>query len=99
MSWRSKKQSLVALSSAKEEDCGLARSAQKAIWTRQLTTDLGSALAEATTSFEDNQSRQVILSSNGMVKLSKNKIHTEKVAKSPSHMKASSIAQLNTKLS
>ena len=59
MSWRSKKQSLVTLSSAKEEDCGFSKFSSKAIWTRQLATDLGSALAEATTIFENNQSRQV----------------------------------------
>ena len=56
VSWRSKKQSSVALSTAEAEYVALASSAQEAMWIRQLTTELGSAPTEATTIFEDNQS-------------------------------------------
>jgi hypothetical protein len=56
VSWRSKKQSSVALSTAEAEYVALASSAQEAIWMRQLTTELGSAPTDATTIFEDNQS-------------------------------------------
>ena len=56
VSWRSKKQSSVALSTAEAEYVALASSAQEAVWMRQLTTELGSAPTDATTIFEDNQS-------------------------------------------
>lgn len=71
----------------------LASSAQKAIWTRQLTTDLGSALAEATTILKIiNQGKQSTVPWwcqtqshhrkgrrwNGETE--QNKIHTEKIA-------------------
>ena len=52
MSWRSKKQSSVALSTTKAEYIALASTAQEAVWLRQLTTELGSGSTEATTIFE-----------------------------------------------
>ena len=55
VSWRSKKQSSVALSTAEAEYIALASTAQEAVWLRQLTTELGSGSTEATTIFEDNQ--------------------------------------------
>ena len=55
VSWRSKKQSSVALSTAEAEYIALASTAQEAVWLRQLTTELGNGSAEATTIFEDNQ--------------------------------------------
>ena len=55
VSWRSKKQSSVVLSTAEAEYIALASTAQEAVWLRQLTTELGSGLTEATTIFEDNQ--------------------------------------------
>ena len=55
VSWRSKKQSSVALSTAEAEYIALASTAQEAVWLRQLTTELGSGSTEATTIYEDNQ--------------------------------------------
>ena len=56
ISWRSKKQSCVALSIAEAEYIALASAAQEAIWMRQLLTDLRNPLREPTRIFEDNQS-------------------------------------------
>ena len=55
VSWRSKKQSSVALSTAEAEYIALAITAQEAVWLRQLTNELGSGSTEATTINEDNQ--------------------------------------------
>ncbi len=56
VSWRSKKQTCVALSTAEAEYMALASAAQEAIWMRQLTTDLRNAPTGATVILEDNQS-------------------------------------------
>ena len=56
VSWRSKKQTCVALSTAEAEYMALASAAQEAIWLRQLTADLNSRQPGATIIFEDNQS-------------------------------------------
>ena len=56
VSWRSKKQTCVALSTAEAEYMALASAAQEAVWMRQLTTELGNGQKGATTIFEDNQS-------------------------------------------
>ena len=56
ISWRSKKQTCVALSTAEAEYMALASAAQGAMWLRQLTTDLKSEPTGATVIFEDNQS-------------------------------------------
>ena len=57
VSWRSKKQSCVALSTAEAEYMALASAAQEAIWMRQLITDLTSKeRVQSTVIFEDNQS-------------------------------------------
>ena len=56
MTWRSKKQSCVALSTAEAEYMALSSAAQEALWLRQLTAELRSPPATATTIFEDNQS-------------------------------------------
>ena len=55
-SWRSKKQSSIALSTAEAEYMALASAAQEAIWMRQLTTELRSKPVGATEIYEDNQS-------------------------------------------
>ena len=56
MSWRSKKQTSVALSSAEAEYMALASAGQEAVWMRLLTAQLcGSQQMEAVTVFEDNQ--------------------------------------------
>ena len=54
MSWRSKKQTCVALSTVEAEYMALASAAQEAIWLRQLTADLNSRQPGATIIFEDN---------------------------------------------
>ena len=56
VSWKSKKQTSVALSTAETEYMALASTAQEAMWMRQLTADLKSAPSKATTIYEDNQS-------------------------------------------
>jgi hypothetical protein len=56
VSWRSKKQTCVALSTAEAEYVALASAAQEAIWMSQLTAVLEDRPQEATTLFEDNQS-------------------------------------------
>lgn len=56
ISWRSKKQACVALSTAEAEYIALASAAQEAVWLRQLLTDLRSKPEEATKIYEDNQS-------------------------------------------
>ena len=56
VSWRSKKQSCVALSTAEAKYMALSSAAQEAAWMRQLTTDLRSSANGTTTIFEHNQS-------------------------------------------
>ena len=57
VSWRSKKQTCVALSTAEAEYVALASAAQEAMWLRQLTAEMGiDTPAKAVTIFEDNQS-------------------------------------------
>ena len=56
VSWRSKKQTCVALSTAEAEYVALASAAQEAIWMSQLTAVLEDCPQEAATIFEDNQS-------------------------------------------
>ena len=56
MSWKSKKQSCVALSTAEAEYVALASAAQEAVWVRELTAQLKDHSPEAITTYEDNQS-------------------------------------------
>ena len=56
ISWRSKKQTCVALSTAEAEYMALASAAQEAMWLRQLTIDLKNEPVSTTVIFEDNQS-------------------------------------------
>ena len=57
VSWRSKKQTCVALSTAEAEYIALASAAQEALWMRRLSTELSGGLpVGATTIFEDNLS-------------------------------------------
>ena len=56
VSWRSKKQTCVALSTAEAEYVALASAAQEATWIRQLTAVLENRPQETVTVFEDNQS-------------------------------------------
>ena len=58
VSWRSKKQSCVALSSAEAEYMALSSAAQEAVWIRQLTKDLKNGPMAPTVNHEDNQSWQ-----------------------------------------
>lgn len=56
VSWRSKKQTTVALSTAEADYVALAGATQEAVWMRQLTADLnGEPATEPTVVFEDNQ--------------------------------------------
>ncbi|CAB4042840.1 Hypothetical predicted protein [Paramuricea clavata] len=56
VSWRSKKQTCVALSTAEAEYVALSAAAQEALWMRQLLTDLNVNIDEPMTIYEDNQS-------------------------------------------
>ena len=56
VTWKSKKQSCVALSTAEAEYIALSSAAQESVWLRQLTSDLGSPPKAQMTLFEDNQS-------------------------------------------
>ena len=56
ISWRSKKQACVALSTAEAKYIALASTAQEAVWVRQLLTDLRSYPEKATRIYEENQS-------------------------------------------
>lgn len=56
ISWKSRKQPSVALSTAEAEYMALAGAAQEALWLKQLTSELGSTTTEPFTIYEDNQS-------------------------------------------
>ena len=56
ISWGSKKQTSVALSSTEAEYIAAAHAAKEAIWLRRLLTELGENLEFSTTLFVDNQS-------------------------------------------
>ena len=57
ISWRSSKQTCVAISTAEAEYIALSATVQEALWLQQLTSDLfGPKIQECTTILEDNQS-------------------------------------------
>ena len=56
ISWRSKKQSCVARSTAEAEYVALASAAQEAVWIRELLSQLDGTFEGATTIFDDSQS-------------------------------------------
>ena len=56
VSWRSKKQTCVALSTAEAEYVALVSTGQEAAWMRQLTAELEGHPSECVIVFEDNQS-------------------------------------------
>ena len=55
VSWKSRKQTCVALSTAEAEYVALANTTQEVIWMRQLMEDLEIKLTEATIVYEDSQ--------------------------------------------
>jgi hypothetical protein len=65
VSWSSRKQATVALSTTEAEYMSAAEAAKEAIWLRALLSDLGHAQSAATRIFEDNR---------GCIELSKNPI-------------------------
>ena len=56
VSWKSRKQESVALSTAEAEYIALSSAAQETVWLRRLITELGNEPEEPTTLMEDNQS-------------------------------------------
>ena len=56
ISWNSKKQSCVALSTAEAEYIALSKASQESIWLQRLLTDMGANQSNATIINEDNQS-------------------------------------------
>lgn len=57
VSWSSRKQDCVALSSTEAEFVALAESCQEACWLRRLLDNMQQEIKEPTVMFEDNQSR------------------------------------------
>ena len=55
ISWKSKKQTSTALSTAEAEYIALSQAAQEAIWLRQLSSDLKCLIVNPTVLYEDNQ--------------------------------------------
>ena len=55
ISWYSKKQAIVALSTSEAEYVALSAATQEAVWLRRLLTDLQVTLSEPTVLMEDNQ--------------------------------------------
>jgi hypothetical protein len=55
ISWRSRKQSIVALSTTEAEYVAMCESAQEAVWLRVLLNDIGFSQDSPTVIFEDNQ--------------------------------------------
>ena len=55
ISWRSRKQSIVALSTTEAEYVALCEAAQEAVWLRRLLSDIGFSQNTPTVVFEDNQ--------------------------------------------
>ena len=56
VTWKSKKQSCVALSTAEAEYMALSSAAQEAVWIRELISELGNLQSQPTLIYEDNQS-------------------------------------------
>ena len=56
ITWRSKKQTVVALSTAEAEYIALASAAQEAVWLKRLISDLRGSEEKTITIYEDNQS-------------------------------------------
>jgi len=56
VSWKSRKQDTVALSTAEAEYIALSSAAQECVWMRRLSMELGNALKGPTIVREDNQS-------------------------------------------
>ena len=56
VTWKSKKQSCVALSTAEAEYIALSSAAQEAVWMQELSTDLRNPQSQPTLILEDNQS-------------------------------------------
>ena len=56
ISWRSKKQTIVALSTAKAEHVALVSTVQDTLWLTHLLTDLNAAPSIPMVIYEDNQS-------------------------------------------
>jgi len=56
ISWRSKKQTCVALSTAEAEYIALASAVQESLWLQQLVTDLKKEEVKSMVMYEDNQS-------------------------------------------
>ena len=56
ISWRNKKQTSVALSTAEAEYIALSSATQEAVWLRQLTSELRFKPTKPTVIYEDNQS-------------------------------------------
>ena len=63
ISWRSKKQTSVALSTAEAEYIALSSIIKEAMWLRQLMSELRNGLSQATIVYQDNQSASAMAQS------------------------------------
>ena len=70
ISWRSQKQSCVALSTAEAEYIALTCAAQEGIWLRQLMSELTKKSLPPTTIHEDNQSAICLRTHSSMARVS-----------------------------
>lgn len=68
VSWSSKKQKCVALSTAEAEYIALCSASQESIWLRQLMTELGNRPETATLIFEDSKSAIAMTNFHGRAK-------------------------------
>eukprot|EP00961_Rhodomonas_salina_P238255 3220222-Rhodomonas_salina.1 len=68
ISWRSKSQEIVAMSTAEAEFIAASRAAQEALYLRTMLRDLGYEQTEPTTIFEDN---------NACIAMSKNPVQRD----------------------
>ena len=78
ISWYSKKQTIVALSSTEAEYVALSEIAKEILWMRELCAEVGQPMIDATTIFEDNKSAIAIAHDpvhHGRVKHIQVKIH------------------------
>ena len=67
ITWNSKKQSCIALSTSEAKYIALSANAQECVWLRQLLYDLGKPPMHSITLFEDNQSTIAMIKIHGFM--------------------------------
>ena len=98
VSWFSKKQTIVALSSTEAEYVALSELAKEILWMRELCTEIGQELIGPTTIFEDNKSAIAIANDpvhHGRVKHIQVKVHFFRDHLKKGHLKLEYISTEN----